>query len=219
MKIWTCGSSSRSGSRNAWMRIKNVNGASRLIKFGFFSARSIWFPVGRYWWPWTKPGYITMTRRQSNNQWSGGTAAHPSPKNSECKNSLEKFSPRIFWDQDGILFVDYLPKGQSINDEYYSSVMVQLKDIFKEKHRGKFTKMPRLTGYVQPRRNLLTWASSVLITHPILRIWPRQTTTFSLDWKTIWKVAIFRPTRRSLLPLRPGWTDNLLNFFWVACKS
>jgi uncharacterized Zn-finger protein len=27
------------------------------------------------------------------------------------------------------------------------------------------------------------------------------------------KVAIFRPTRRSLLPRRPGWTDNLLNFF------
>jgi len=24
-----------------------------------------------------KPGYITMTRRQSDNQWSGGIAAHP----------------------------------------------------------------------------------------------------------------------------------------------
>jgi len=27
-------------------------------------------------------GYITMTRRQSNNQWSGGISAHPAPKNS-----------------------------------------------------------------------------------------------------------------------------------------
>ena len=34
------------------------------------------------------------------------------------------------------------------------------------------------------------------------------------DWnKNNWKVAIFRPTRR------PGWTDSLLNCFWVACKS
>jgi len=24
---------------------------------------------------------------------------------------------------------------------------------------------------------------------------------------------------RSLLPRRPGWMDNLPNFFWVACKS
>jgi len=44
-----------------------------------------------------------MTRRQSNNQWSGGVAAHPIPKNSECKNPLEKFSLRFFWDQGGIL--------------------------------------------------------------------------------------------------------------------
>jgi len=50
----------------------------------------------RDWWPWAKPGYITMTRRQSNNQWSGGIAAHPSLENSECKNPLEKFSPRFF---------------------------------------------------------------------------------------------------------------------------
>ena len=28
-----------------------------------------------------------------------------------------------------------------------------------------------------------------------------------------------RPTRKSLLPLRPSWTDNILIFFfWVACK-
>ena len=39
----------------------------------------------RDWWPWTNPGYVTMTRRQSNNQWSGGIAAHSAPKNSELK--------------------------------------------------------------------------------------------------------------------------------------
>jgi len=64
--------------------------------FGIFSTRFKWFPVGRDWWPWTKPGYVTMTRRQSNNQWSGGIAADPAPRNSECKNPLEKFSPRFF---------------------------------------------------------------------------------------------------------------------------
>jgi len=37
--------------------------------------------------------------------------------------------------------------------------------------------MPRLTGHLQPSRNWRTWASNVLITHPILRIWPRLTTT------------------------------------------
>jgi hypothetical protein len=50
----------------------------------------------------------------------------------------------------------------------------------------------RFTGHLQPRRNWTTWASSVLITHPILRIWPRQNTTCFLDWKKKrnWKRSI-----------------------------
>jgi len=82
-----------------------------------------------------------MTRRQSNYQWSDGIAAHPSPKHSECKNPLQKFSPRFFWDQDGTLAIDYPPKGQTINAEYYSSLLVQLKDILKKNAAGgKVTK-------------------------------------------------------------------------------
>jgi hypothetical protein len=30
----------------------------------------------------------------------------------------------IFWDQGGILLIDYLPKGQTIIVEYYSSLLV-----------------------------------------------------------------------------------------------
>ena len=80
-----------------------------------------------------------MSRRQSNNQCSGSIAAHAAPKNSECKNPLE-ISCLDFWDQDGILLIDYLPKGQTINAEYYSSLLVQLKDILKEKRHRKITK-------------------------------------------------------------------------------
>jgi len=56
------------------------------------------------------------------------------------------------------------------------------------------TKMPPLTGHLQPWRNCPTWASSILIIHPILRIWPRRTTTSSLDRKKKQlNFAIFRP--------------------------
>ena len=81
-----------------------------------------------------------MTRRQSNNQWSSGIAANPTPKYSKCKKLLEKLSPQFFWDQDRILLIDYLPRGQTINTEYYSSLLVQVKDILKEKCHGKVTK-------------------------------------------------------------------------------
>jgi len=76
-----------------------------------------------------------MTRRQSNNQWSGGIAAYPAHK----KFSTGKVLASIFWNQDGIPLIDYLPKDQPINAEYYSSLLVQLKDILKEKRRGQVT--------------------------------------------------------------------------------
>ena len=80
-----------------------------------------------------------MTRRQSKNQWIGGKAAHPAPKIPSAKIRW-KFLASVFWDQDCILLIDYLPKGQTINAEYYSSLLVQLKDILKEKRLGKVTK-------------------------------------------------------------------------------
>ena len=59
----------------------------------------------------------------------------PRAKNSECK-SAGKYLAAIFWDQESILTIDYLPKGQTIKAEYYSSMMVQLKDILKETPAG-----------------------------------------------------------------------------------
>jgi len=81
-----------------------------------------------------------MTRRQSNNQWSGDIAAHPAPKRNPNAKILWKSSRLDFFYQDRILLTDYLPKGQTINAEYYSSLLVQLKDILKEKRRWKVTK-------------------------------------------------------------------------------
>ena len=55
------------------------------------------------------------------------------------QKSAGKVLASIFWDQDDNL-IDYLPKGQTINAEYYSSLLVQLKDILNEKLLGKVTK-------------------------------------------------------------------------------
>ena len=78
---------------------------------------------------------------------------------------------------------------------------------------------PLLTRYLQPRRNWPIWTSNTLITHPILRIWPLRTPTCSLNLKNNWKFAIYRPTRRSLLPRGPGWTDNLPNFSLIILQK
>ena len=156
------------------------------------------------WWPWTKPGYITMTQRQSNYRWGGGIAAHPAPKNSQSKNQLEKFLPPFFVIKTAssslIIFQRAKPSMQSITYLcWYNWRTFWRKNTAGSSPRGSCscTTMPRLTGHLQPRRNWPTWASSVLITHLILRTWPRWTTTCSLDWKNNWQFAIFHPTQRS----------------------
>ena len=60
----------------------------------------------------------------------------PRLKKSRVQKSAGKLLASIFLYQDGILLIDYLPKGQTINAESYSSLVVQLKDILKEKRRG-----------------------------------------------------------------------------------
>jgi len=59
-----------------------------------------------------------MTRKQSNNQWSGGITAHPAPGNSKNKNLLENLLQLFFLDQDGVLLINYLSNGQNINVEF-----------------------------------------------------------------------------------------------------
>jgi len=56
------------------------------------------------------------------------------------QKSAGKILTSIFRDQDGIRLIDYLPKGPTINAEFYSSLLVQLKDILKEKRCRKVTK-------------------------------------------------------------------------------
>jgi len=129
-----------------------------------------------------------MTRRQSNNQWNGGIAAHPAPKKTQVQKSAGKVLASIFLDQDGIHLIDYLPKGQTINAEYYSSLLVQVKDILKEKCRGKVTKGVLFLHDNAPAHRALatqeklTYLGFQCLDHPPYSPdLARRTTTCSLD--------------------------------------
>ena len=117
------------------------------------------------WWPWTKPGYVTMTRRQNNSHWSGGIVAHTAPKNSECKNRSKS---------SGLDFLGsrwhYLSKTQAINTEYYSSLRVNWRTFWGNNTVGMSPRescscmtVPWLTGDLQPRRN---WPTTAAATAP-----------------------------------------------------
>jgi len=60
--------------------------------------------------------YEPETKQQSM-EWRHSGSPHP--KNFRVQKFAGKFLASIFWDQDNILPNDYLPKGQTINAEYY----------------------------------------------------------------------------------------------------
>jgi len=70
------------------------------------------------------------------------------------QKSAGKVLTSIFWDQDGILLIDYLPKGQTINAEYYS-LLVLLKDVLKEERHGKLNKVVLFLQDNAPARRAL----------------------------------------------------------------
>ena len=39
----------------------------------------------------------------------------------------------VFWDAQGILFIDYLEKGRTINSKYYIALLVHLKEEITKK--------------------------------------------------------------------------------------
>ena len=47
--------------------------------------------------------------------------------------SAGKALASIFWDAHGILFIDYLEKGRTIDSEYYMALLVRLKEEIAKK--------------------------------------------------------------------------------------
>ena len=85
--------------------------------------------------------YDPETKQQSM-EWRHNGSPHP--KKFRVQKSAGKVIASIFWDQDDILLINYLPKCQTTNAEYYSSLPVQTKGHFE----GKTPREDRQWGLV-----------------------------------------------------------------------
>jgi hypothetical protein len=154
--------------------------------FGFFSAGLIQMISCRDWWPWKKPSYIIVARRQRNNQWSSG----PPPKIPSAK---------FRWKSSRLDFLGsrrHPPHWLSSKRPNYERGVLLISDGADEGHlEGKTPREGSQGGVLAMHDNapahpalatqkkLAYLGFQCLITHPILRIWPRRTTTCSLDRK------------------------------------
>ena len=57
------------------------------------------------------------------------------------RHSYLKVMLTVFWDRKGILLMEYLERGKTMNsDDYYSNPLKQLRNKIKEKRHGKLGK-------------------------------------------------------------------------------
>jgi len=221
MKISTCGISPRSGSEMPERGIKMSTVLFLWTNLRNFSARSKWFPVVNGDRKINVVITYGLETKQQSMEWRYSGSPCPQ-KNSECRIPLQKFSRRLF----GIKTPSALNILQRA--EYYSFLRVQFKDILREKRRRKFTKGRLLLarqclgspGTYDPEESGLPGLPVSWSLTPFSRSVSVGLSSVPWTEKNNWKFAIFRPTRRSLLPRRPVWTDNLVIFFFlVTCKS
>mgnify|MGYP003416975832 FL=1 len=71
---------------------------------------------------------------ESNRQSAEWTARdEPTPKRGKTQKSAGKILASVFWDTHGIIFIDYLKKGKTINNDYYVALLERLKDEIAKK--------------------------------------------------------------------------------------
>ncbi|CAF3250088.1 unnamed protein product [Rotaria socialis] len=62
------------------------------------------------------------------------------PTRPRRQRSAGKLMMIIFWDKYGILLIDYLPHGTTVNGSYYASTIERLRSAILEKRRGKVSR-------------------------------------------------------------------------------
>lgn len=88
------------------------------------------------------PYYNPETKAQSREWRRKGEGPPLKPK---TVPSVGKVMITVFWDSRGIIMIDYLPKGETINAQYYSRLLQgPLRDALKEKRPGKLHSRPLL---------------------------------------------------------------------------
>ena len=122
--------------------------------------------------------HFTLELNWQSAEWAA--AGESSPKRPKSQTSAGKVLASVFWDMQGILFIDYLKKGRIINSKYYIALLEHLKEEITKKWPQRKKKRLFHQDNVPCDKLIATMATTALWncfhTHPMLQIWPPVTT-------------------------------------------
>ena len=85
------------------------------------------------WWPTMKAGSTAMTQRPRDRVPSGSMLALPDPRRPDRANPPTNLWWPLFFDSTGMIYMHWVPTGQTVNKEYYVEVLRE----FRKKFQGK----------------------------------------------------------------------------------
>ena len=138
---------------------------------------------------------------ESNRQSAEWTARdEPTPKRGKTQKSVGKVMSSVFWDTHGIIFIDYLKKGKTINSDYYVALLGPLKDEIAEKRPHLKKKKLLFHQDNAPRHKSMKSMAKLqelgFLIHRILQIWPRVTFSCSQTSRGCSLERNFAPMKR-----------------------
>ena len=87
------------------------------------------------WWPAMKAGSTAMTQRPRDRVPSGSMLALTDPRQSK---STSKLLMILFFDSIGMIYMHWVPTGQTVNKEYYVEVLREFMKRFRRKRPALF---------------------------------------------------------------------------------
>ena len=128
---WRCRRFVQSLSQVCSEKIRNKD---VVMTAGRWSSWSIQIPQFlMLWWPAMKAGSTAMTQRPRDRVLSGRMLALPDPRRPDRANP-----PTPFFDSTGMIYMHWVPTGQTVNKEYYVEVLREFRKRFCQKRPALF---------------------------------------------------------------------------------
>ena len=81
--------------------------------------------------------YYEPENKAQSRQWVG--PGSPKPKKFKMQQSASKVVATVFWDANGVIMLDFLPKRSTITGVYYANLLDQPRTAIHEKRQGKLS--------------------------------------------------------------------------------
>jgi hypothetical protein len=125
-------------------------------------------------------GYDIETKLQSS-QWVG--QGSPRPKKARMSRSNMKVMLVVFFDWQGVIHYEFIPRGQTVNKEFYVAVLQHFREAVRQKRPQLWMNQSWMLHQLT-RRSLCTifWRKTkqqLYPSHPTLQIWLQQTFSVS----------------------------------------